>query len=692
MILVQPITWIMHALAAVSIAILNLAAWITGLAGIILNYSVWYTVANMKILLEQGNVINDAWTTFRDVANMLFIFVLLYAAIKTILGMGDDTQKLIRNVIIVAILINFSLFFTKLVIDASNILAITFYDAVAPGSLALGAGGFNSGLSSHLMQALGLQGIWTSPLEFKGDPEQLLIVGIMGTILCLVAAFVFFAIAIMLVIRFVVLIFVLILSPLAFMGSVLPELKSRVTNKWTEALLGQAFFAPIYFLLAWVVVKVSQGILGSIAPAGSTAALANTFLAQQQTQTTVGLILNFIIVIALLIASLIIAKDWANKAGGAVSGMTKWALGAAGGATLGGAAWASRNTLGRVGTAVSESETLKKARQWSDKRGGALGFVGGVTTRGVMTGGKKLGGASYDIRGTGLGGTLEAGKPGGKGGFTQYRKDVAKSEEEFAKSLAPSDKVKAKAEAARQEAVENMKKYEGAHKEAVERHGADSIEALRAEKTLGTARLAKIEGDQMLGNKKEVDEKVKKIEEEKKKAADKVREKHSESIRTADLEEKSALDNVNKLKIDADAAIGTAREDAAKVALKSAQENLDKARTAGKEIRRVASDEARAINENFDTEIKNIKSTEIKSSGDVRKEAFAQATERSIWGKIRGYNYAAAAQIRKGKTAQQEAADALKKLAKETGVEGAEEKTEEKPEGGESGGGEPKPT
>ena len=53
----------------------------------------------------------------------------------------------------------------------------------------------------------------------------MIIVGVMGTIVSLIAAFVFFAVAIMLVIRFVVLIFVLILSPLAFMGFILPQVK-----------------------------------------------------------------------------------------------------------------------------------------------------------------------------------------------------------------------------------------------------------------------------------------------------------------------------------------------------------------------------------------------------------------------------------------------------------------------------------
>ena len=58
----------------------------------------------------------------------IFILVLLYVAIQTILGLSHETKTVIINVIIMALLINFSMFFTKVVIDSSNILALVFYN------------------------------------------------------------------------------------------------------------------------------------------------------------------------------------------------------------------------------------------------------------------------------------------------------------------------------------------------------------------------------------------------------------------------------------------------------------------------------------------------------------------------------------------------------------------------------------
>ncbi|MES3031966.1 MAG: hypothetical protein V4699_01855 [Patescibacteria group bacterium] len=75
--------------------------------------------------------IDQAWVVVRDFSNIFFILVLLYVAIQTILGMGHETKKVIVQVIVMALLINFSMFFTKVVIDSSNILALVFYNKIS---------------------------------------------------------------------------------------------------------------------------------------------------------------------------------------------------------------------------------------------------------------------------------------------------------------------------------------------------------------------------------------------------------------------------------------------------------------------------------------------------------------------------------------------------------------------------------
>ena len=388
----DPLVWLVTALGAVSIAILKIAEHITGLAGLVLNYVVQYSVVNMKLRIDESSV-NNAWGVIRDVANMSFIFVLLYAAIQTILGIGEDAKKLIVRIIVVAILINFSLFFTKIVIDVSNILAITFYDAIAPGALNKG---MTYGISSSLMDPLKLTSIYKLGAGLAS--ERLLVIGVMGTIVSLIASFVFFAISIMFIIRFVVLIFVLILSPIAFVSFVLPQM-DEYRKQWWNALSGQAFFAPIYFMLTWIVIMISRGLLtqsgGSLGEV-FTGAINATGEVGTPSESSVGIFVNFAIMIAMLIASLMIAKQWANKAGPGAAGLTKWAMGAASDKAFGGLGWAGRTSAGRLGTATAESAALQTSA--NKQRSGFLDRTKGAASRLALYASKKAGGGTYDVR------------------------------------------------------------------------------------------------------------------------------------------------------------------------------------------------------------------------------------------------------------------------------------------------------
>ena len=91
----------------------------------------------------------------RDIANILFIISLLYVAIKTILGLNvTDNKKLVGAVIVIALIINFSLFTTKVVIDASNILAKVFYNNIT--SEKVGSTGAVTGSEGEKSISIGL--------------------------------------------------------------------------------------------------------------------------------------------------------------------------------------------------------------------------------------------------------------------------------------------------------------------------------------------------------------------------------------------------------------------------------------------------------------------------------------------------------------------------------------------------------
>ena len=377
--------------------VLKLVSLITGLGGVVLNGVVNYTVANVSQNYEKISSINIAWKTIRDIGNMGFIFVLLYAAITTILGTGRDNKSLIVRVIVVAILINFSLFFTKVVIDISNVLALAFYDAMVPG--AAGAG-ISYGLSNAFMQYLDLTSLYAVTGGAGLGLPSILTIGVMGSILLLITAFVFFAVAIMFIIRYVVLIIVLILSPIAFLSFVLPEMK-KYRDQWWNALSGQAFFAPIYFALTWITLQILAGIMGIDAESspvfgtrGALSGVANVSISNAGVVSDGGFfstLINFGVVIAFLIISLVIAKEWANKAGGGINKLTSWAGTAAGGVLGGGVGWVGRRTFGNLGKLAASNADLQTAAK--DKSG----FSGAAARLGLYAA-KKVRSGTFDVR------------------------------------------------------------------------------------------------------------------------------------------------------------------------------------------------------------------------------------------------------------------------------------------------------
>ncbi|MBX4195796.1 hypothetical protein KW796_02485 [Candidatus Parcubacteria bacterium] len=370
--------------------LLQLTGFLTMLSGVILNGVIHYTITLMAENFHNIPAIDVAWGVIRDVANMGFIFVLLFASLQMIMGEGKGVaQRLIVNIIIAAILINFSLFFTKFVIDIANLLALTFYHAIAPDA---GADLLKSGLSNAIVEPMGITTLWKISGGL-GNLSNFAVMGILGSIVMLITAFVFFAIAIMLVIRYVVLIFVLILSPIYFVSNVLPGLKTYA-SRWREALLGQAFFAPVYFLLTWVVVVVINGLSdvykvkdfsGAL---GGSVQTANGVQSIAYTPDMAATIINFAVIIAFLIISLIIAKSVAGKSGAAFNDLTKSASNFVFGGVVGGAL---RNTLGRGGSAAANNPNLVAAAK------NKPGFTG-AASRLALFASKKAASGSFDAR------------------------------------------------------------------------------------------------------------------------------------------------------------------------------------------------------------------------------------------------------------------------------------------------------
>lgn len=359
--------------------VIGFFGWLVGIAGAILDFAIREYVIGFGASFKTGGVgvaVDTLWVTVRDIFNLTFIFGLVYIGFKMILGSDDTgTRRWLVSLIIAALLVNFSLFITKFIVDFSNILATE----IAQGFPTVGG---KVAVSTGYMDSLGINKI----LEVKDLPTDAgwsLMFG--ATILFLVMTFTFAAGGIMLIIRYAALCLFMVMSPLMFLGSVFPQLQS-VTSKYWSGFIGRAFFAPLYLLFVYFSYFIITTIYGTKGASGEVPDFIN--ILQVQSGATVmnkfgATIMPFILSCIFLIASIVIASKLGADGGNASVGMMKsagnWTQKKAKQYAWGTAKFATTQTAGRAARRGSEFVGSRLERQISNMQ--TKGGIGGYLAR-----------------------------------------------------------------------------------------------------------------------------------------------------------------------------------------------------------------------------------------------------------------------------------------------------------------------
>ena len=326
------IRWAIRAIGVFFQQIFGSILW---LVGKFFDASVSYSILDFSDVAKES--VQAAWTILRDLANVFFIFILLYIAIGMILQLQNiNGRRMLVSVIIVALLINFSAFFTRIVIDASNVVAVQFYNALAKNETSSIAGLSIGGIAAPFMNKLPIaSALANKTLDGYFGGEKIIkraTISFGVVIMMIVTIFVFLTAAILFVIRTVTLIFLIILSPLAFLMYAFPN-QEGLFKKWWSTLFNQAFFAPLYLIMVYVTLK----ILGSD---------AITKIAADSGSSPIKITIHFAIAAGFMFGAIIIAKNLGAK--GASAAMK--GAGALTGAAAGAVKWGGRQT-GRLGVA-----------------------------------------------------------------------------------------------------------------------------------------------------------------------------------------------------------------------------------------------------------------------------------------------------------------------------------------------------
>ncbi|OGD66952.1 hypothetical protein A2442_00085 [Candidatus Campbellbacteria bacterium RIFOXYC2_FULL_35_25] len=237
------------------------AAFVLKVTAGIFNY---FLVWSMSSSVLNASFVNTAWDNLRDFANMMFIFVLIAISISIILDFGKFAQKkLIIDVIIIALLINFSLFASRIVIDAGNIFTLGFYDAIdAPAGPPVPSGILaqkdvasairNAFEPSNIVSGTALTA-WIN--DEGGSVAVLAIIYIVSAAMCLYLSYLFALASFIVVVRVIWLWLLMLISPLAFISFTMPGTKS-LWNRWWIKLFDQAFCLVIFLFFIWLTLGI----------------------------------------------------------------------------------------------------------------------------------------------------------------------------------------------------------------------------------------------------------------------------------------------------------------------------------------------------------------------------------------------------------------------------------------------------
>lgn len=266
-----------------------------GLLGTVALWIIWLASSLLVPLLSVGSFITNpmvtsGWPFVQGIANLGFMLALLFIAFATTLRLeSGNVRRMLPRLLIAALLINFSLVITGLLIDVSRL--------VMAGLIAVFNTGGLDNLGFGLLKSSRLIGInYTFQtfqqlpyVAFTGstDSWQAVASVMQATVLMWGLAAGLIILTAGLFVRYIMLVLLLIVSPLAFLAVALPN-AGHLAQKWWATFIKYVLYGPIAAFVLVLTVAASQG-------------LADTVKVEEQ-----GLLpsfLNLFLVIAMMIAA-----------------------------------------------------------------------------------------------------------------------------------------------------------------------------------------------------------------------------------------------------------------------------------------------------------------------------------------------------------------------------------------------------
>ena len=294
----------------------NFLLWIASIIGKLL-----VVLIDILIGIVQYNdfvrsaAVSQGWVVVRDLCNMFFVAVLLIIAFGTILRIESyKYQRLLPQLIIMAVLINFSKLIAGFLIDVSQVVLLTFVNAFKDTA----SGNFVNVF--QLKEMLGFIDPSAPEKTQNIDNWQKIGLPLFAIALLIVAFLVMLAMIIVFIARIIFLWILIVLSPLAYLLSVVPMGK-QYASRWWSTFGKWVTTGPILAFFIWLALSVLS------TPTGNPAQVINLSGEQgakvQEGVVSAGLgglsssenLLGFILAVAMLVMALGFAQALGGFAG-----------------------------------------------------------------------------------------------------------------------------------------------------------------------------------------------------------------------------------------------------------------------------------------------------------------------------------------------------------------------------------------
>lgn len=365
-------------------------AWFATMVGRLFDFFLGFSINDEAYRLD---FIQNGWQIVRDFSNIFFIIIMIYTGFAVALGFGKYSIKgVVVALIINALIINFSLFITRLGVDMSNILARVFYNQMTVDTTETAIGGYKP-VSVALISTFNPQKLMeadiltqdasslstnetgnSSDANFNANADALekkintqdsaeyasffAIVSIASALILFFVAKMFFTVAFVFIGRTVGLYMSMIFSPIAFLtrGNIplIGSIGKINFKEWLDNYQKDLYLPPIFMFFLYIIgYLLSTSLASLIAISGGTGFF----------EKVISVAIPMIIVYLLIGKAKGIAERFASETAKMVTQKIEGAGKFVGGLALGGAVGLGAGALAMGGRAVGAgASALQKSK------------------------------------------------------------------------------------------------------------------------------------------------------------------------------------------------------------------------------------------------------------------------------------------------------------------------------------------